>query len=546
MMKKFTNFKQQAKLLLCLLVLLLPSQMQAAPSSGPVAEVIWCETNKTLYFVQGTVYETGEFDEEAGEELLDPKEVVGGHYQSPYLGNPLSFDISAIWYGADVLNCVDDYPGWLDYAAEVEHVVIDSSFAIFRPKSCKEWFFFFENMQDITGLEYINTSQVTSMYGMFVGCNKLTSLDVSSFNTANVTNMGAMFAGCESLTMLDLSSFNTVNVYSMEEMFSQCYSLESVDASGFDATNVLFCVSMFYECSSLTTIDLTNFHLDIPQNIDERDYNDVYFFSGTYDMFFECSSLETIYCNNTWEPTTSTDMFAGCTSLVGEYGTEFSSSETDGSKANPGEEGYFTLSEEVLTARDGGDGWYYTTYYNGEHSRFVDNNTEVYVAWADWDNNSINLELNDDSVEKRLLKGHAFILRSKQPTITLSLCSNDGRPIGGGAMSINELEGSAKTEDVWGGGVDIYTLGRVGGVLGFYKYTGEMLNARKAFLWTMNEFHGGGAPLRISFDDETVTGIDTSTMDKVQSTGIYDLQGRRVALPTKGLYIVNGKKVFMK
>jgi hypothetical protein len=26
----------------------------------------------------------------------------------------------------------------------------------------------------------------------------------------------------------------------------------------------------------------------------------------------------------------------------------------------------------------------------------------------------------------------------------------------------------------------------------------------------------------------------------------YDLQGRRVAQPTKGLYIVNGKKVFIK
>jgi hypothetical protein len=45
----------------------------------------------------------------------------------------------------------------------------------------------------------------------------------------------------------------------------------------------------------------------------------------------------------------------------------------------------------------------------------------------------------------------------------------------------------------------------------------------------------------ISFDDET-TGIKNLT--QAQSKGmVFDLQGRRVAQPTKGLYIVNGKKV---
>lgn len=45
--------------------------------------------------------------------------------------------------------------------------------------------------------------------------------------------------------------------------------------------------------------------------------------------------------------------------------------------------------------------------------------------------------------------------------------------------------------------------------------------------------------------DETPTGIEMSTKDEVPST-IYDLSGRRVSAPTKGLYIVNGKKVLMK
>ena len=53
----------------------------------------------------------------------------------------------------------------------------------------------------------------------------------------------------------------------------------------------------------------------------------------------------------------------------------------------------------------------------------------------------------------------------------------------------------------------------------------------------------------LNTDDETTTGI-ISTTDSTDYTdkadAIYDLQGRRVAQPTKGLYIVNGRKVVIK
>ncbi len=57
-----------------------------------------------------------------------------------------------------------------------------------------------------------------------------------------------------------------------------------------------------------------------------------------------------------------------------------------------------------------------------------------------------------------------------------------------------------------------------------------------------------GAPaLSIDNDDET-TGIGMTTVNGQQTTdGVYyDLSGRRVAQPTKGLYIVNGKKIVIK
>ena len=36
------------------------------------------------------------------------------------------------------------------------------------------------------------------------------------------------------------------------------------------------------------------------------------------------------------------------------------------------------------------------------------------------------------------------------------------------------------------------------------------------------------------------------TFSKLKVEGYYDLQGRKVAQPTKGLYIHNGKKVVIK
>ena len=46
--------------------------------------------------------------------------------------------------------------------------------------------------------------------------------------------------------------------------------------------------------------------------------------------------------------------------------------------------------------------------------------------------------------------------------------------------------------------------------------------------------------------EEETTGIDGITSNVHQRSEIFDLQGRRVSNPGKGLYIVNGKKVIMK
>lgn len=57
------------------------------------------------------------------------------------------------------------------------------------------------------------------MTEMFLGCRKLTSLDVRYFDTKRVINMQSMFSRCSSLSSLELGNFDTSNVKKMSEMF---------------------------------------------------------------------------------------------------------------------------------------------------------------------------------------------------------------------------------------------------------------------------------------------------------------------------------------
>ena len=131
-----------------------------------------------------------------------------------------------------------------------------------------------------TTLPQIDTSNITSMQGMFYGCNNLVNLDLSSFNTNKVTDMSGMFQGCSSLTSLDLSSFNTSNVTSMNGMFSSCKKLKELSVNNFDTSKVTNIQSMFQSCSSLTSLDLSNFDVSLIQS-----------FSS---LFSNCYNLQTI------------------------------------------------------------------------------------------------------------------------------------------------------------------------------------------------------------------------------------------------------------
>ena len=132
-------------------------------------------------------------------------------------------------------------------------VVFDASFRDFRPTTTARWFYNYRELEQIEGLEYLNTSEVKDMEGMFYVCSALTSLDVSHFNTQNVTDMGRMFFDCSGLTSLDVSHFNTQNVTNMGRMFYRCSDLTSLDVKNFNTQNVTDMSGMFSGCSGLTS-----------------------------------------------------------------------------------------------------------------------------------------------------------------------------------------------------------------------------------------------------------------------------------------------------
>lgn len=156
---------------------------------------------------------------------------------------------------------------------------------------------------DVTNFD---TRNVTDMSGLFNGCNKFTSLDVSNFDTRNVENMNAMFADCSKLTTLDVSNFDTRKVESMQNMFIYCNELTALDVTNFDTRNTKMMGGMFQDCKKITTLDLSNFNT-------KQVYNMKYMFSG-------CRELTTIYATDLFDTSAEIydfPMFRGCYKLVG-------------------------------------------------------------------------------------------------------------------------------------------------------------------------------------------------------------------------------------
>lgn len=173
----------------------------------------------------------------------------------------------------------------------------------------------------------------------------------------------------------------------------------------------------------------------------------------------------------------------------------------------------------------------WSTYYNSTQNVVADANTEVYQV------SLTGTALTLTKVDDRIINaGQGVVLKSTDANIVLLTSDTQSAT----SYATNSLTG---TDTQISNPGNAYALGYANSILGFYKLSaGGTIKAHKAYL----TYSGGGAPEFFDLDGN-VTGI--KAIDNGQLTiddAVYDLQGRRVSKPTKGLYIVNGKKVIIK
>ena len=174
-----------------------------------------------------------------------------------------------------------------------------------------------------------NTQKVEDMCSMFNSCKELKTINLSGFDTQNVEDMSKMFNLCKSLESLDLSNFNTLKVTLMDNMFNQCLQLTSLDLSNFDTQKVTKMNNMFFYCTGLKTVDISNFNTQAVKNMDS--------------MFGYCTNLATIYVGENFVTTnasSSTNMFNNCQLLKGAL-PEYNANKTNNKFANY-KTGYFS------------------------------------------------------------------------------------------------------------------------------------------------------------------------------------------------------------
>ena len=376
----------------------------------------------------------------------------------------------------------------------------------FNGNNLSRLFYEWNNLTTISGLENLNTSEVTNMTGMFSGSSSLTTLNLSGWDTSKVGKMSAIFYNCSKLTSLNLSSWNTSKVEDMSRMFASCSKLTTLDLTGWD------------------TFSVTNME----------------------KMFYYCEKLGIIYADVSWvtsSVTSSNNMFEGCTKLTNWISTYA----TNKTHAFIGDAGYLTtkVTTDVAGNSDGA-GNYWATYFDSSNNLWADANTTVYQAKVNGTKTGVVLT---EVASKEIPAGAAVILKSSDSTFKLAQLSSTATPE---TLTGNELQGTDVALDTPDNAYCLSneTTGSSPRGVGFYLYTpsdGAKIPAHRAYLvvtggpTTSRGFLGFG-------DDDDATAIDNGKWKIDNSDGtIYDLSGRIVTgQPRKGIYVKNGKLVVIK
>ena len=442
----------------------------------------------------------------------------------------------------------------------------------------------FYNCNKLTSLDLtsFNTAEVTKMDNMFRSCTDLTSLNLSNFNTAKVTDMNYMFYGCSDLTSLDITSFNTAEVTDMSNMFRLCNKLTSLDLSNFNTAKVEDMSYMFKSCYALTSLDLTSFNTANVKNMTQ--------------MFYENPALTTIYASDnfvTGQVTTSINMFQGCNELIGAIG--YAGNNTNDKDYANYKTGYFsklvgkngndkigatgeTLTAESLVLDDEKDFVAYEPFAAKTASYSRDMNAKT--TWAtlclpfevslDGQNfrafKLLSADEGTETVELEELKtieaGTPVIIKIKDGETKLKF-SVANKAIANEVKTAATADGNYQLQGLYtqkefskdaDNNCYIVKGNKLMNPAKLLEKTKVQKVASKPFRAYMVDNSSaptaGAKMFSIGFDDDSTTAIDNLNTIADDNAIYYDLQGKRLNEPQKGINIVkrNGKtmKVIIK
>lgn len=141
----------------------------------------------------------------------------------------------------------------------------------------------------------------------------------------------------------------------------------------------------------------------------------------------------------------------------------------------------------------------------------------------------------------------AFVAGTEGESITLSILSDEPDAIDGGTGVSGTYLATTFNE---GDAANIYGIAKVNDVVAFYKMRGgTTIKQNKGYIQSTTS----NAPrMELTFGEGETTGIesvleDNSRRESIDTSVLYDLNGRRVLYPSRGIYVTaGGQRIFLK
>ena len=143
-------------------------------------------------------------------------------------------------------------------------------------------------LREIRGIDELNLTKCTNASNMFYGCSSMTEFNVDKWHLDSVTSCNTMFANCEKVASLDFSSynFNKSNSIDFANMCSNMKSLTTIKLPSYLKGSSFN--GMFNSCGSLVDLSGVTFDCTTYTQSGKEQTN------GMASMFRECKELTKI------------------------------------------------------------------------------------------------------------------------------------------------------------------------------------------------------------------------------------------------------------